>query len=121
MTTPYLYLIKESAVVAEYSVIGIIDGSGSMSEVWPDLCKAWNYFISGLKSVYCIQFDDTATLQESPELTTQKGEDTNIEHGFRELMKLIEQEESLSKNILIVFVTDGVGEDDGIKTYITEL
>jgi hypothetical protein len=35
-------------------------------------------------------------------------------------MKLIDEGQLLN-NILIVFVTDGVGEDDGIKTYITEL
>ncbi|CAD8092760.1 unnamed protein product [Paramecium primaurelia] len=120
MTTPYIYWLKESAVVQEYSVVGIIDGSGSMCEAWNDLCKAWNYFVTGFKSVYCIQYDDTAILQESPQLTTQKGEGTNIELGFKELIKLIKSG-NLLQNILIVFVTDGIGEHDGINEYFQEM
>ncbi|CAD8120480.1 unnamed protein product [Paramecium sonneborni] len=120
MATPQIYWLKESTVVQEYSVVGIIDGSGSMVEAWNDLCKAWNYFITGFKSVYCIQFDDSAILQESPQLTSQKGEGTSIELGFRELMKLIKSG-NLLQNILIIFVTDGIGEKDGINQYFQEL
>lgn len=34
---------------------------------------------------------------------------------------MIKSEKLSNNNILIVFVTDGVGENDGIKNYITEL
>lgn len=50
----YLHFVKSPPASSDFSIVGIIDGSGSMGEIWPDLCKAWNYFITGAKSAYCI-------------------------------------------------------------------
>lgn len=51
----FIYTLKETPLVKnEVSVIGVIDGSGSMTAHWDDLCKAWNYFISESKSSFCI-------------------------------------------------------------------
>lgn len=47
------------------------------------------------------------------------GENTNISQGFFELIKLIKSGK-LKKNVIIVFITDGVG-DDKVEDYIDKL
>lgn len=44
----YLYTIVDQKPDNNFSVVGVIDGSGSMSECWEDLCKAWNNFIQDI-------------------------------------------------------------------------
>lgn len=115
----FLYLVKNEEIQKDVSLVGVIDGSGSMSECWDDLCIAWNSYILKYDNVHTIQFDDSANLQEDPKLTEQKGNDTNIELGMRELVNLVKSG-NLRKNVMIVFITDGVGEDR-IETYKDEL
>ncbi|CAK68141.1 unnamed protein product (macronuclear) [Paramecium tetraurelia] len=115
----YLYTIVDQKPDDNFSVVGVIDGSGSMSECWEDLCKAWNHFLLDIQSSYCIQFDDTAILQQNPKLNQQKGEGTNISLGFHELIKLVKSEK-LKKNVIVIFITDGVGEDK-LEDYIDDL
>ncbi|CAD8123635.1 unnamed protein product [Paramecium sonneborni] len=115
----YLYSIVDQKPEHDFSVVGVIDGSGSMSECWSDLCKAWNNFIYDIQSSFCIQFDDAAELQLNPKLDHQKGEGTNISLGFQELIKLVKSGR-LKKNVIVVFITDGVG-DDKLDNYINNL
>ena len=108
------------------TIIGVIDGSGSMTCAWPRICIAWNNIVDKLNNtdIHTIVFSNSAKRIGTNKITEKDcNGGTNIMSGINEAIKIIKEEFSNDKkNFTIIFVSDG--EDnckDLIKPKIKDL
>jgi hypothetical protein len=110
----------------KFKVIGIIDSSGSMANVWKFLAKNWNQLVDdiGEDHFYTLTFDNkirhnkkSAKLNDM--LYFHGGGGTTIDSGFKYFEENILPEIPTDHEIKIIFISDG--QDNKIDTLQTRL
>jgi Mg-chelatase subunit ChlD len=110
-------------------VIFLIDCSGSMSRSWPALVKAINPVVAARENTHVLKWARSGCVRSSPLLEDiyqcryedrcagqDPGSRTNITASVTVLLEYLEVlREQGSRDVLVVFVSDGKGPVDGMK------
>jgi uncharacterized protein with von Willebrand factor type A (vWA) domain len=110
-------------------VIFLIDCSGSMYYSWPALVKAINPVVAARENTHVLKWASSGCVRSSPLLEDinqcrhedrcagkDPGGGTNITASVTVLLEYLEiLMEQGSRDVLVVFVSDGMGSVDGMK------
>lgn len=94
-------------------IIGIIDASYSMNEVWKLLVDEWNTFVDdvGPENVQTVTFDNSAHYRQDPKLEDKiekhGGGGTTIDSGFQYFEQNVLPKIPQSTELKIIFISDG--------------
>lgn len=111
---------KESGKAKPYTLVGIIDASGSMGKLWKQLILQWNTLIEECKGnqVYTITFDTKARCNmHDPSLKTllnkHGGGGTTIDEPFLKFQEIWRDRIPSDHEIKVIFISDGQDNELG--------
>lgn len=111
---------KKSSGKGSTQIIGIIDASYSMHDIWPMLVEQWNTLVTetGEEQFTTITFDNQLHhKKETPFLSSKinnhGGKSTNIKISFDYIEKEIFPKLDTNDEIKIIFVSDGQDNQNG--------
>ena len=112
---------KEGSRSNPYTLVGIIDASGSMGKFWKQLVAQWNLLVDEILSnhgnqVYTITFDTKARCNSNdPTLKTllnkHGGGGTTLDEPFLKFQEIWREKIPANHEIKVVFISDGQDND----------
>lgn len=111
---------REEGKSKPFTLVGIIDASGSMGKLWKQLILQWNQLVQECKGnqVYTITFDTKARCnQNDPTLKTllnkHGGGGTTIDEPFIKFQEIWRDKIPTEHEIKVIFISDGQDNDLG--------
>lgn len=109
---------REEGKSKPFTLVGIVDASGSMGKLWKQLIIQWNTLIQEYKGnqVYTITFDTKARCnQNDPTLKTllnkHGGGGTSIDEPFIKFQEIWRDKIPTDHEIKVIFISDGQDND----------
>lgn len=109
---------RETGKVKPFTLVGIIDASGSMGKLWKQLILQWNTLVEECQGnqVYTITFDTKARCNlHDPTLKTllnkHGGGGTSIDEPFLKFQEIWRDKIPTDHEIKVIFISDGQDND----------